>query len=155
MPFKRASVRYSKTPVPETPYQAAQQLWDERIGSARVQAANWRRMAFGSLGLAFLVAAGAAAVATGVGGYRLARGIGSAVRAQGARMAGAGSAGGGASGGSSTGAPAPAQSSGAPTWAQRLRSKFAQGSRTSAHTVRSADRPGAGPHPDLSDKKDE
>ena len=58
MPFKRASVRYSKTPIPETPYQVAQQLWDERIGSARVQAANWRRMAFGSLGLAFLVAAG-------------------------------------------------------------------------------------------------
>ena len=101
------------------------------------------------------VAAGAAAVASGVGGYRLARGVGSAVRAQGARMAGTGSAGGGASGGSSAGAPAQAQSSGAPTWAQRLRSKFAQGSRTSAHTVRSADRPGAGPHPDLSDKKDE
>jgi len=58
MRFKRASVRYSKTPVPETPYQAAQQLWDERIGSARVQARNWRLMAFGSLALAFLVAGG-------------------------------------------------------------------------------------------------
>jgi type IV secretion system protein TrbF len=58
MPFKRASVRYSKTPIPETPYHAAQQLWDERIGSARVQARSWRLMAFGALGLAFLVAGG-------------------------------------------------------------------------------------------------
>ena len=58
MPFKRASVRYSKTPIPETPYQAAQQLWDERIGSSRVQAKNWRLMAFGSLTLAFVTAGG-------------------------------------------------------------------------------------------------
>ena len=58
MPFKRASVRYSKTPIAETPYQAAQQLWDERIGSARVQAANWRRMAFGALALSALMAGG-------------------------------------------------------------------------------------------------
>jgi type IV secretory pathway TrbF-like protein len=58
LPFKRASVRYSTTPVPATPYQAAQQLWDERIGSSRVQAKNWRTMAFGSLGLAFTAAAG-------------------------------------------------------------------------------------------------
>ena len=58
MPFKRASVRYSRTPLPETPYQAAQQLWDERIGSSRVQAKNWRAMAFGSLALAFVMAGG-------------------------------------------------------------------------------------------------
>jgi type IV secretion system protein VirB5 len=58
MPFKRASVRYSKTPIPETPYQAAQQLWDERMGAARVQAKNWRLMAFGSLGLACVLAGG-------------------------------------------------------------------------------------------------
>jgi len=37
MRFKRSTPRYSNTPVPETPYQAAQQQWDERIGSARVQ----------------------------------------------------------------------------------------------------------------------
>ena len=54
MTFKRSSVRYSSTPEPTTPYQAAQQLWDERIGSARVQAANWRFMAFGALALAFI-----------------------------------------------------------------------------------------------------
>ncbi|ASP91627.1 conjugal transfer protein TrbF [Sinorhizobium meliloti] len=51
-PFKRASLRYARTPEPETPYQKAAQVWDERIGSARVQARNWRLMAFGSLLLA-------------------------------------------------------------------------------------------------------
>ncbi|RUW80716.1 conjugal transfer protein TrbF [Mesorhizobium sp. M2A.F.Ca.ET.067.02.1.1] len=50
--FKRPSVRYGKTPQPETPYQRAAQVWDERIGSARVQAKNWRMMAFGALLLA-------------------------------------------------------------------------------------------------------
>ena len=49
MMFRRPSVRYSKTPEPVTPYQKAAQVWDERIGSARVQARNWRVMAFGSL----------------------------------------------------------------------------------------------------------
>jgi len=44
--------RYGQTPEPETPFQRAGQLWDERIGSARVQAKNWRLMAFGGLFLA-------------------------------------------------------------------------------------------------------
>jgi type IV secretory pathway TrbF-like protein len=47
--FNRPSVHYGRTPVPVTPYQKAAQVWDERIGSARVQARNWRLMAFGSL----------------------------------------------------------------------------------------------------------
>ena len=47
--FHRVSVRYARTPQPETPFQKAGQLWDERIGSARVRARNWRMMAFGSL----------------------------------------------------------------------------------------------------------
>jgi len=47
--FKRPSTHYGKSPEPETPYQKAAQVWDERIGSARVQAKNWRYMAFGSL----------------------------------------------------------------------------------------------------------
>ena len=47
--FKRPAAHYGKTPQPETPYQKAAQVWDERIGSARVQARNWRLMAFGSL----------------------------------------------------------------------------------------------------------
>ncbi len=58
MRFSRPSVRYSNTPTPETPYQAAGALWDERIGSARVQAAHWRAMAFGCLTLALIVIAG-------------------------------------------------------------------------------------------------
>lgn len=49
MRFKRAVQRYGRTREPETPYQRAGQLWDERIGSARVQARNWRLMAFGGL----------------------------------------------------------------------------------------------------------
>jgi type IV secretion system protein VirB5 len=51
MPFKRAGVRYSTTPEPDTPYSRAAQVWDERLGSARVQARNWRLMAFGCLAL--------------------------------------------------------------------------------------------------------
>lgn len=47
--FKRPSAHYGKSLEPETPYQKASQAWDERIGSARVQAKNWRIMAFGSL----------------------------------------------------------------------------------------------------------
>lgn len=49
--FKRPATHYGKSPQPETPYQRAAQVWDERIGSARVQARNWRFMAFGSLTL--------------------------------------------------------------------------------------------------------
>jgi type IV secretory pathway TrbF-like protein len=49
--FRRPTVRYGATPAPETPYQKAGQVWDERIGSARVQARNWR---FGFLGMLIL-----------------------------------------------------------------------------------------------------
>jgi len=56
-PFRRPSVRYGRTPAPETPYQKAAQVWDERIGSARVQARNWRLIAFGNLTLAAGLAA--------------------------------------------------------------------------------------------------
>ena len=58
MIFRRPMVRYGRTPEPETPYQKAAQVWDERIGSARVQARNWRLMAFGSLALSFGLAGG-------------------------------------------------------------------------------------------------
>lgn len=51
MIFKRSLQRYGTTPEVLTPYQKAGQLWDERIGSARVQARNWRLMAFGCLAL--------------------------------------------------------------------------------------------------------
>ncbi|KJC45262.1 conjugal transfer protein TrbF [Bradyrhizobium sp. LTSP857] len=49
--FKRPSVHYGRMPEPVTPYQKAAQVWDDRIGSARVQAKNWRLMAFGCLAL--------------------------------------------------------------------------------------------------------
>ena len=49
MKFRRAVQRYGRTPDPVTPFQKAAQVWDERIGSARVQARNWRLMAFGGL----------------------------------------------------------------------------------------------------------
>jgi len=49
--FRRDTVRYATTPEPVTPYQKAAQAWDERMGSARVQARNWRIMALGCLAL--------------------------------------------------------------------------------------------------------
>lgn len=58
MRFRRASQRYSTTPVPVTPYQQAAQIWDERIGASRVQARNWRWMAFGCLALSLLIVGG-------------------------------------------------------------------------------------------------
>jgi type IV secretion system protein VirB5 len=51
MQFKRSVQRYGRTPEPETPYQRAGQVWDERIGSARVQARSWRLMAFTGMAL--------------------------------------------------------------------------------------------------------
>ena len=56
--FKRTLQRYGQTPEPVTPYQKAAQLWDERIGAARVQARNWRLMSFGCLTLSVGLAAG-------------------------------------------------------------------------------------------------
>jgi len=47
--FKRPATHYGTSPDAVTPYQKAAQVWDERIGSARVQAKNWRLMALGSL----------------------------------------------------------------------------------------------------------
>ncbi|HEY2534644.1 MAG TPA: conjugal transfer protein TrbF [Xanthobacteraceae bacterium] len=58
MLFRRASVRYGRAPEPATPFQKAAQLWDERIGSARIQAFNWRLVAFGNLFLAAGLAGG-------------------------------------------------------------------------------------------------
>jgi len=55
--FRRSTPHYGIAPEPTTPYQRAAQAWDDRIGSARVQARNWRLMAFGSL----LLSAGFAA----------------------------------------------------------------------------------------------
>lgn len=56
--FKRSTLAYGQTPEPETPYRRAAQVWDERLGSARVQARNWRVMAFGCLVLALGLSGG-------------------------------------------------------------------------------------------------
>jgi type IV secretory pathway TrbF-like protein len=56
--FRRPTVRYGATPELETPYQRAGQIWDERIGSARVQAKNWRLAFFTTLALTGGLAAG-------------------------------------------------------------------------------------------------
>lgn len=48
-PFRRPSSRFGREPVPETPYQRASQVWDDRLGSARQQAYNWRLIAFGAM----------------------------------------------------------------------------------------------------------
>lgn len=56
--FRRPSIRYGKTPEPETPYQRAAQAWDDRIGSARVQARSWRLAFFGALTLSGGLTAG-------------------------------------------------------------------------------------------------
>ena len=56
--FRRSAVRYGATPEPQTPYQRAGQAWDERIGSARVQAKNWRLAFFGMLTISAGLAAG-------------------------------------------------------------------------------------------------
>ena len=56
--IKRPLVHYGRMPEPITPYQKAAQVWDERIGSARVQAKNWRLMAFGCLILSAGLAGG-------------------------------------------------------------------------------------------------
>src|ERR1041385_8886100 len=58
MRFRRAVQRYGKTPEPVTPYQKAAQVWDDRIGSARVQARNWRVMALGGLAVSTGLSAG-------------------------------------------------------------------------------------------------
>ena len=58
MMFKRSTTTYGETPEPETPYQRAARVWDDRIGSARVQARNWRLMAFGCLVLAIGLSGG-------------------------------------------------------------------------------------------------
>lgn len=56
--FRRPSIRYGTSPAPVTPYQRAAQIWDDRIGSARVQAKNWRLAFFGCLALSGGLASG-------------------------------------------------------------------------------------------------
>lgn len=56
--WKRAGNRYGQAPEPATPYQRAAQVWDDRMGSARVQAKNWRLIALCLVALSFVLAGG-------------------------------------------------------------------------------------------------
>lgn len=58
MIWKRQTNTYGDTPEPVTPYQRAAQAWDDRIGSARVQAKNWRIAALLALALSFMLSGG-------------------------------------------------------------------------------------------------
>ena len=58
MRFRRAVQRYGRTPEAVTPYQRAAQVWDDRIGSARIQARNWRLAALGGLVLSAVLSSG-------------------------------------------------------------------------------------------------
>ncbi|MGB6229076.1 MAG: conjugal transfer protein TrbF [Litorimonas sp.] len=64
MTWKRPQPAYGRTPAPTTPYQKAAQVWDDRLGSARVQAKNWRLATLMSLGLSAILAGGIAYQAT-------------------------------------------------------------------------------------------
>jgi type IV secretory pathway TrbF-like protein len=56
--FKRTIQRYGVTPAALTPYQKAGQVWDERLGSATAQAANWRAIAFAAVGVSAILSLG-------------------------------------------------------------------------------------------------
>ena len=60
MSYPNNNTSYGKgTEPPANPYVHAAAVWDERIGSARVQARNWRYIAFASMFLAILATSGA------------------------------------------------------------------------------------------------
>ena len=56
--FNKHNRTYASEGVEHSPFARAAQAWDDRIGSARVQARNWRVMAFACMALAALLAAG-------------------------------------------------------------------------------------------------
>ena len=49
---------YKPDGIPLTPFLKAKEMWDNRIGSARVQAYNWRLTCFATLGLCFVLILG-------------------------------------------------------------------------------------------------
>ncbi|CDG89403.1 VirB8/TrbF family protein [Xenorhabdus bovienii] len=55
---QKASQEQKTLPSPETPYLAARREWNERYGDFIAQANNWRLAAFGSIGIAFILAIG-------------------------------------------------------------------------------------------------
>lgn len=65
MTFGRTTTSYGHSggAAHETPYTRAAKAWDDRIGSARVQARNWRYMAFATMAGMFLLGGGLVHVA--------------------------------------------------------------------------------------------
>lgn len=56
--FKRQTHSYAAAAAQQSPFARAAQVWDDRIGSARVQARNWRTMALATTALSAGLAAG-------------------------------------------------------------------------------------------------
>ena len=56
--FKRSIQRFGQSPEPITPYQKAVDAWDRRVGTATVQAANWRYIAFGAIAVSLVLSGG-------------------------------------------------------------------------------------------------
>lgn len=56
--FSRIPAPFGQTSPPETPFQRAAQVWDDRLGSARVQAESWRYAAFGAMAVALVAVGG-------------------------------------------------------------------------------------------------
>ena len=62
MSFPNMTTSYGKNggaAESHNPYARAAAAWDDRIGSARVQARNWRYIAFASMALALISTSGA------------------------------------------------------------------------------------------------
>lgn len=53
--FKRDTRFFNQKAIPQTAYLKGREEWDGRIGSARVQAANWRFLSLGLVGLCLLL----------------------------------------------------------------------------------------------------
>ena len=58
MKWERSQLKFGKTPVPETPYQKAKQVVDNRLGSALTRGKNWRLAFFGQTALCASLAGG-------------------------------------------------------------------------------------------------
>jgi len=56
--LNQPTTSYKPAGIPESPYQLAKEAWDNRIGTARLQAYNWRLAFFGALALCFVLVGG-------------------------------------------------------------------------------------------------
>lgn len=62
--FNQPTANYKPEGTPTTPYLKAKEIWDNRIGTARVQAYNWRLAFFSCMALCFVLVIGLIAVAS-------------------------------------------------------------------------------------------